>query len=199
MNAPLGKSTFGEMLPLFIILGIFIFLIIFCIKMLIITLKAKKERKIYIQTLKNQGVSIYAVFQHVHGLPLAESTLCEIFSYADRIEFKANSAVIKLAREKITDMCLKYDTEIQNQTVSSVGGAIVGGVMFGTLGAIIGGRAKNKEVKTTTQYLIITYIGEQGELKYIGFETAYNYSSSAVKLVKEFRELNTNSRIQIDL
>ena len=95
-------------------------------------------------------------------------------------------------------MCLKFDTEIQNQAVSSVGGAIAGGVMFGTLGAIIGGRAKTKKVKNTTQYLIITYAGEQGELKYIGFDIKNN-PPSAAKLVKEFRELNTKSGVQIEL
>lgn len=121
-----------------------------------------------------------------------------MFSYPDRIEFKAGTTNIKLAREKITDMCLKFDTEIQNQAVSSVGGAIAGGVMFGTLGAIIGGRAKTKKVKNTTQYLIITYAGEQGELKYIGFDIKNN-PPSAAKLVKEFRELNTNSGVQIEL
>lgn len=152
----------------------------------------KKEKKDF------SGIRIYTAFHHVDGLPIAENLLCEIFSYPDRIEFKAGTTSIKLAREKITDMCLKFDTEIQSQAVSSVGGAIAGGVMFGTLGAIIGGRTKNKKVKTTIQYLIITYTGEQGELKYIGFDIKNN-PSSATKLVKEFHELNTNSGIQIEL
>lgn len=145
-----------------------------------------------------EGITIYTAFHHINGLPLAENLLCEVFSYPDRIEFKAGSTNIELNREKITDMCIKTDTEIQNQAVSSVGEAIAGGVMFGTLGAIIGGRAKIKKVKTTTQYLIITYTGEQGELKYIGFDTKNN-PPSAVKLVKEFQELNINSEIQIEL
>jgi hypothetical protein len=166
--------------------------------MFVVTSKAKKEGKKKMKNLKNQGLSVYAAFHHVNGLPLAENLLCEVFSYPDRIEFKAGTTNIKLAREKITDMCLKFDTEIQNQAVSSIGGAIAGGVMFGTLGAIIGGRAKNKKVKTTTQYLIITYTGEQGELKYIGFDIKNN-PPSAAKLVKEFRELNTNSGVQIEL
>lgn len=144
------------------------------------------------------GITVYTAFHHVNGLPIAENLLCEVFSYPDRIEFKAGTTNIKLARGKITDMCVKTDTEIQTQAVSSVGGAIAGGVMFGALGAIIGGRSKNKKVKTTTQYLIITYAGEQGELKYIGFDTKNN-PPSAAKLVKEFRELNTNSEIQIEL
>lgn len=198
MNTPIGKSTIGEMLPFFIVIGVLTLFIIFCVRMFVVTSKAKKEGKKKMKNLKNQGLSVYAAFHHVNGLPLAENLLCEVFSYPDRIEFKAGTTNIKLAREKITDMCLKFDTEIQNQAVSSIGGAIAGGVMFGTLGAIIGGRAKNKKVKTTTQYLIITYTGEQGELKYIGFDIKNN-PPSAAKLVKEFRELNTNSGVQIEL
>lgn len=198
MNTPIGKSTIGEMLPFFIVIGVLTLFIIFCVRMFVVTSKAKKEGKKKMKNLKNQGLSVYAAFHHVNGLPLAENLLCEVFSYPDRIEFKAGTTNIKLAREKITDMCLKFDTEIQNQAVSSIGGAIAGGVMFGTLGAIIGGRAKNKKVKTTTQYLIITYTGKQGELKYIGFDIKNN-PPSAAKLVKEFRELNTNSGVQIEL
>ena len=83
------------------------------------------------------GITVYTAFHHVNGLPLAENLLCEVFSYPDRIEFKAGTTNIKLAREKITDMCLKFDTEIQNQAVSSIGGAIAGGVMFGNILALI--------------------------------------------------------------
>lgn len=144
------------------------------------------------------GLSVYTAFHHVNGLPVAENLLCEVFSYPDRIEFKAGTTNIKLAREKITDMCIKSDTEIQNQVVSSVGGAIAGGIMFGALGAAIGGRAKNKKVKTITQYLIISYTNNQGELVYIGFDTKNN-PPSAEKLVKEFQEWNLNSGVQIEL
>lgn len=132
------------------------------------------------------------------GLQIPENTLCEIKSFSDRIEFKAGTTSIKLSRKKITDMSIKTDTEIQSQAISSIGGAVAGGMMFGTLGTIIGGRTKNKKVKTTTRYLIITYTGEQGELKYIGFDIK-NDLSSAFKLVKEFHELNINSGIQIEL
>lgn len=145
-----------------------------------------------------KDITVYTAFHHVNGLPIPENLLCEVFSYPDLIEFKAGSTNIKLARKKITDMCIKSDTEIQNQVVSSVGGAIAGGMMFGALGAIIGGRVKNKKVKTITQYLIITYTGEQGELKYIGFDIKNN-PPSAVKLVKEFQDLNNNAEIQIEL
>lgn len=144
------------------------------------------------------GITIYTAFNHVDGLPIAENILCEVFSYLDRIEFKSGNTNIKLLRDKITDMCIKTDIDIQNQVVSSVGGAIAGGFMFGTLGAAIGGRAKTKKIKTVTKYLIITYTNNQGGISYIGFDTKNN-PASAEKLVKEFQELNTSSGIEIEL
>ncbi|MCI8949839.1 MAG: hypothetical protein HFG49_07310 [Lachnospiraceae bacterium] len=186
-----SSANFPEWLPPLIIIPVMV-LIVLMIR------KSRKRAKANRESIRQSGILSYTAFHHVDGLQIPENTLCEIKSFSDRIEFKAGTTSIKLSREKITDMSIKTDVEIQKQTVSSVGGAIAGSVMFGTLGAIIGGRAKNKKVKTTTQYLIITYTGEQGDLKYIGFDIKNN-PPSASKLVKEFRELNTNSGVQIEL
>ncbi len=184
-------SDFPEWLPPTILISIFI-LIIWRIR------KSSLKKKQHKNEIQRSGLTIHTMFPHVNGLPIAENLPCTIFSYPDRIEFKSGTTGIKLARNKITDMCIKTDTEIQNQAVSSVGGAIAGGVMFGPLGAVIGGRAKTKTVRTITQYLIITYTGSQENLKYIGFDVTHNLGP-ALKLVKEFKELNTTSGIRIEL
>lgn len=198
MNTKIGNSTLGEMLPYFIVIIILLLMLVFCFRMVIVTSRAKNERKKQTAILQNQGLTIYAAFLHVNGLPIAENILCDVFSYPDRLEFKSGSTEFKLMRNKITDICIKTDTEIQKQMVSSVGGAIAGGIMFGPLGAIIGGRAKTKKSKSTSSYLIITYLNNQEEITYIGFDIGNNFSS-ATKLVKEFRELNTNTKVQIEL
>lgn len=151
----------------------------------------KKEKKSF------EDISIYTAFHHINGLPIPENTLCEIFSFSDRIDFKAGTIEIKLAKDKIADMCIKTDTEIQQQLVSSVGGAVAGAMLFGTLGAVIGGRAKAKKIKNTTNYLIITYQNGD-ELKYIGFDTQNN-PRSALKLVNEFKKNPLCSKVQIEL
>lgn len=151
----------------------------------------KKEKKNF------EGITIYTAFHHVNGLPIPKNVLCEVFSYPDRIDFKSGTTEIKLPKEKITDISIKTDTEIQQQLVSSAGGAIAGAMLFGSLGAIIGGRVKTKKVKTTTNYLIITYKSEN-ELKYIGFDIQNN-PSSADKLVKEFQKSNSASGVKIEL
>ncbi|MCD8048472.1 MAG: hypothetical protein LUG52_02520 [Clostridia bacterium] len=197
-DVSVGQTTLGELMPYLIVIAILVCFIVFCIYMFSVTSKNAKQQKRREDELRARGMSIHTAFNHVNGLPIAENMLCEIFSYPDRLEFKSGTTNIMLKRNKITDMCIKTDTEIQKQAVSSAGGAIAGAVMFGALGAAIGGRTKTKKIKTTTQYLIIIYRGEQEELKYIGFDINLN-PLSAPKLVKEFHELNTTSGIQIEL
>lgn len=200
MDTPVGKSTLGEMLPFLIIIGVLLVIVIFCFKMARLTSQAKKREKQQLNILRQQGLTIHTEFPHVNGLPIAENLLCEIFSFPNRIEFKSGTTNITLMREKITYMCIKTDTEIQQQLVSSIGGTIAGGAMFGTLGAIIGGRAKTKQIKTVTKYLIITYMNNQNQLAYIGFEILNGFAlSSAYSLIEEFNRLNTNTNVHIDL
>lgn len=198
METTVGNTNVGGAMPFLIILGFLILLMIICIKMLIFTSKSWRKQKEILKQRRADGMSCYVTYTHVNGLPIPENTPCQISSYPDRIEFESGATKITLARQKITDMCVKTDTEIQQQAVSSIGGAIAGGVMFGPLGAIIGGRAKNKKVKTVTKYLIITYINDQEEIKYIGFDIQNNIMP-ACQLVEEFEQLNTNSGVQIEL
>lgn len=198
MDTPIGKSTLGEMLPIFIFIVILLLILIVLIKAITMTSKSRKARKTQLKGAKKEGMSMHVSFHHVSGLPIAENILCEICSFPDRLEFQTGTTKIKLAREKITDMCIKTDTDIQKQAVSSIGGAVAGGLMFGSLGAIIGGRAKNKKVKTVSHYLVITYVNSQGDLTYAGFEPT-NSILAATKLVNEFHKLNTTPGAQIEL
>ena len=131
-------------------------------------------------------------------MPIPENSICSVISYTDKFVFSANGLSFNLLKSKITDICIKTDTEISKQVVSSIGGAIGGAVLFGPLGAIIGGRAKNREIKTTTQYLIFTYI-KDNDVKYLGFimdepiciHTAY-------KIVDEFIQHQTEASSSVN-
>lgn len=153
---------------------------------------------------KKAGISIEGKLKHTHGLPIPENSVCSVVSYTDKYVFSANGLSFNLLKSKITDICIKTDIEISKQVVSSIGGAIGGAILFGALGAIIGGRAKNKEIKTTTQYLIFTYVKDD-DVKYIGFvmddaifiHTAYKIAN---EFTKEQTEVSSNIEVkQIDL
>lgn len=115
----------------------------------------------------------------------------------DKYEINANGMTFNLDKQKVTDVCIKTDTEIQQQYVSSAGGAVGGALLFGPLGAIIGGRAKKKKSKMVFRYLIVTYMSEN-EVKYVGFDVTNNFLL-AMKFVDEFTRNNVGKTMNIDL
>ena len=157
-----------------------------------------QKRKEEAKKRKEAGITIEGQLKHINGLPIPENSICSVISYTDKFVFSANGLSFNLLKSKITDICIKTDIEISKQVVSSIGGAIGGAVLFGPLGAIIGGRAKNREIKTTTQYLIFTYI-KDNDVKYLGFimdepiciHTAY-------KIVDEFIQHQTEASSSVN-
>lgn len=129
---------------------------------------AAEEKKQYNE---KYGVEASIRLPHVNGLPIAENTQCELELRTDHVIFTADGLDFKLKRDTITDASIKTSTEIQSQYVSSIGGAVAGAMLFGGLGAIVGGRAKEKKTKTITHYFIITYLKDD-EVRYISFEVA---------------------------
>ncbi len=98
--------------------------------------------------------------KHQIGLPLAEGANCEVWhdEDEDKVVIASSGNAFNLAFSKVTDITIKTDEEIQKAYVSSIGGAVGGAVLFGTLGAMVGGRAKEKESKTRDT----RYPGTQG-------------------------------------
>ncbi|WP_312047769.1 hypothetical protein [Anaerotignum sp.] len=122
----------------------------------------------------------------VSGLPVSKNSVFQTYFYEDRIMIDDGSRTFNLNLEKIEDICMKTDVEIQKAMVSSAGGAVAGGMIFGPIGAIVGGRTKEKEIRDVTTYLIITY-GSNEEQKYISFNVTYDYKR-ACKFVEVFNQ-----------
>ena len=75
--------------------------------------------------------------------------------------------------------------------------ALFGGAMlFGPVGAMIGGRTKEKTSKTIHSYLIFTFT-DNDEIKYIAFNCTGNINAS--KFVKEFNSNNQKKKTTINL
>jgi hypothetical protein len=63
----------------------------------------------------------------------------------------------KINNSDVLGVKMVNDVQIQEQYVSSIGGAVLGGALFGVAGAAVGGRAKKKQIKTNETSLVITY------------------------------------------
>ena len=138
--------------------------------------------------LENKGIKHRVGAKHVNGLPISEDTYCVIDSYSDKYEFTADGFAFNLPKDRVKDVSIKKHEEITAHKVSSVAGAIGGAVLFGPLGAIIGGRAKKHEVISEVNYLVFTYLKDE-EIKYICFELERTFGIHfATPFVKEFED-----------
>ena len=179
-----------------VLLSLIAVLIILIIYFTIVACRQRSKRPQMVKRLKQQGLRIHTFFYHEGGLPVVPGSMCGIFSYPDRIEFKAGTTEIKLPRDKITDMQLKTNTGIQNPSLSRTIRYAARYVRHGN--SFSAGMAPSPKRVIVSQYLIITYTNDHRGPAYIVFDVKYNLSA-ANKLIKEFRELNTTSGIKVEL
>lgn len=123
-----------------------------------------KERK---QLL---GADFCIKAKHMAGLPVAESAEVFVYRCEDKVVFERNQETYELAVSDMKDIVIKTETEIQKSYASSVGGAVGGYVLFGPLGAMVGGRTKEKISTNVEKYLIFDYVDKNGIQDFISFE-----------------------------
>lgn len=183
-----------EIVTLLLTIIIFSFLVFYCLKKVSILIKSKKKHKPKNEIKPNHRI-VTGAYNHVYGLSIPENAPCKLFIHDDKIVIESSGVKFNLYKDKILDVCIKTETEIQKQYVSSVGGAIAGGALFGPLGAIVGGRAKEKKSKTKTKYLIYTY-EKDNEVDYISFDLLNGINSH--KFISDFNYSNkTNKEINL--
>lgn len=165
--------------------------------------KRKKELETSINSgterNKRQNQTNHLNAKHVAGLPLAENTDCMIGIEKDKFCFTGGGNEFELSYDKVTGFDVKTDKDIQNQLVSSVGGAVGGALLFGPLGAIVGGRAKTKKTETLSYYVIFTYLKED-HVEYMSFEI----SPSDLDKARDFKNIfdakyRKNNSVKIEL
>lgn len=95
---------------------------------------------------------------HISGLDIPENVNIVFTLDTDGVVIKdTTSKEYSISLNKIQSISFYNETEIQNITTSSLGSAVIGAAAFGTIGAIIGSRPKNKEQRTVLFYLLIQY------------------------------------------
>lgn len=172
-----------EIIPVILMFIILLFFIIFCFRKAISLMKAQKRVNPKVKT-------VLGMYNHVLGLNLVENAKCKLFIHDDKIVIESSGVKFNLLKDKILDVSIKTETEIQKQYVSSAGGAIAGNALLGPVGAMIGGRIKEKTSKTSTSYLIYTY-EKDNNIDYIVFDILDGIN--AHKFISDF--LNSNKKL----
>lgn len=135
--------------------------------------------------------------QLVGGLDLAAGSICSAVCSPESISFSASGQTFTLSPEKLIDVSVMTPQEIQTQYVSSVGGAIAGGILLGPIGAALGGSAQKKKTKIVRQYLIFAYQSD-AEVKYIVFDVT-SAPQNGKKISKVYAYLKKNENKQVSL
>ena len=96
---------------------------------------------------------------------------------------------IKLNYDQITDVFYGLETEVIEKNKSVIGRAVAGGLLFGGVGAVVGGISGTgtKTKKERHFYFIISYTSSTGEDKFIQFEDTRLYKG--VKVANKLKEL----------
>lgn len=174
--ATVANESTGNFIPLGII---------FLVLPLCITIKFCKHCK------ETNDKSLLAPYErkvnciHFTGLPVPENAECVLCFDADKLSIESLGTTFNLPYNKIVQMAVKTNEEIQKQYVSNAGGAVGGALLFGPIGAMIGGRIRTLETKNRYYYLMIAYKTEN-DMKYIAFDVSKEaiLISEYVKLIK---------------
>lgn len=144
------------------------------------------------------NITMTGKLQLVGGLgELPEGSNCKVKYNSEKIVFHVSGQEFTLDASKMLDVSIMTSTEIQQQYVSSIGGAVAGALLLGPLGAIIGGSASKKKITNKRKYLIFTYISTD-ETKYIVFDVTHNLGTGN-NIKSTYRYLKKNEKVKIDL
>lgn len=143
---------------------------------------------------KNEELGIIAssLLHHVEGLPIAEKTQCIVSITPEMLIIEGGGTDFNISTIQIRAAEVKTDTEIANIIHSSAAKGIAGGLLFGPIGLVVGSRAKSKEKKTNTYFLIINYTNSAGEIAAIMFDGG-NSPFSVQKIASKLKPLIANN------
>ena len=104
----------------------------------------------------------------------------------------------ELPLEKVENVRLMDQQQMQHVVEQSAPGMLVGGVVFGGLGAMVGGRVKTKN-RVSIHHIIVVDYESDGKKQIILDVTPNTGWPAAERVIKRFKELKPvpNSTVQL--
>lgn len=133
---------------------------------------------------------------------LTKDLMYDIALYDDHLTIKVcfGKQEATLNYSQISDVFYGLETEVTQVSKSVIGRAVAGGLLFGGVGAVVGGISGTgtKAKKERHFYFIISYTSSSGEEKFIQFEDTRLYRGAKVAAkLKELCNINTSGQIQL--
>lgn len=143
------------------------------------------------KTAKNKKAKPLAKgnFDIVSGLPVPAGAKCKIELYPDLIKIESLGQLFTLDQRRIFNVSAVKRSQIQKQCVSSAGGAVAGAILFGAIGAAIGGGTKVVNLENVDRFLVFSYWAEdRKEAKQIVFAIKDGFGNRAGDFIYLFKD-----------
>ena len=136
----------------------------------------------------------------VDGLPVPSNTMITVRLNSEKFYIQALTGrkkedwpTYELTVEKVENVQLMNQTEIERVVEQSVPGLIIGGAALGALGAMIGGRVHTKEKVKNHTILAITYFSGERKQIILDVTAAVKDSERVLNHFKELKPIQTGS------
>lgn len=136
----------------------------------------------------------------IDGLPVPQNTPITVYLESNGFQIQALTGKAKedwpkfeLALEKVENVQIMNQMEIQQVIEQSAPGMIIGGAAFGLLGAMVGGRIKTKEKAKNHVIFIITYTSDERKQIILDISSAVKDSERVLNRFKELKPVQTGS------
>lgn len=142
---------------------------------------------------KKKGSVISEHFKLLENVAMfSKGYMYEVALYDTYLEITSlQKKTVTLNYNQITDVFYGVETELKNKPKSVIGRAAIGGLLFGTTGAIVGAISGNDQTKERHFYFIISYVGSDGADKYLQFEDTRLFKG--LKLSQKLKEFTDTS------
>ena len=138
-------------------------------------------------------------FVHVSGLDLPAEVKCKLAYHAAYLSVSAMNQVFTLPNDRICSVSVSTQRKLQRQYVSSAGGAVLGAALLGPMGALLGGGARKRSIRSSTRYLIFAYRAEGSEqMKYLIFRVT-KWGGLAHSFVAAYKKQTRRAKTQVRL
>lgn len=182
----------GKSMELIIERGIILVFAVGVIQLFLKALEYRKKMKMKNVPELDPNILAKICAHHVEGLPLAEKTFCELILTSEKLNIVGGGANFSIMIPQIRAAELKTDTEIDN--------IVLGGYTRNPwpyeryiLKAKTETRLYNKEKKTYTHFLILSYINSEGVLASTVFLVEDADEIHAFEAVFEIKSLIKNN------
>ena len=143
---------------------------------------------------KKKGSVISEHFKLLENVAMfSKGYMYEVALYDTYLEITSlQKKTVTLNYNQITDVFYGVETELKNKPKSVIGRAAIGGLLFGTTGAIVGAISGNdNQTKEHHFYFIISYVGSDGVDKYLQLEDTRLFKG--LKLSQKLKEFTDTS------